>query len=325
MQYRPLGESELCVSVIGLGTMSWPGCLHGQSGYEGTSEDARLTAEMVYTALDHGITLIDTAQSYGRGLAEDFVGRALKEAKRRDEAIIVTKTGPLFAEEVVGDRTCDLSEANIIKRCEDSLRRLRTDHIDLLLAHWPDPSTPIEETMRAAAKLQKQGKIRAFGVSNFDNDLLDLALKFGPVAANQLPYSLADRGIDADKRPFCVERHVGIMAYSPMGKGVLSGKYDASHLPPDEDYRHQRKYFAKENLPRFLALAQRLRELAPECSCTPAQLAVAWVIARPGITVALPGAKTPDQVRANAAAGSVRVPAEVMNELDRISESEADA
>lgn len=319
MQYRNLGKSDLNVSVISLGTMSWPGCNYGDSGYSPTPEDFAATREMVRTAFDSGINLFDTAEGYGRGLAEEMLGRTLQELGCREKAVIVTKVGPLFGEEQTGGRTCNLSAKHIADRCALSLKRLRTDYVDLYLAHWPDPRTPIEETMEAVAKLKEEGKIRWFGVSNFSNDLLGAALRRGIVASNQLPYSLADRTIDADKRPFCVENQVGIMAYSPLGKGVLSGKYDAQHLPPAGDYRHTRKYFAKENFSRYFALAGRLRELASQISCTAAQLALAWVLAQPGITVALPGAKSPDQVRANAGASGLSVPESVLAELGALS------
>ena len=319
MQYRNLGKSDLNVSVISLGTMSWPGCNYGDSGYSPTPEDFAATREMVRTAFDSGINLFDTAEGYGRGLAEEMLGRTLQELGCREKAVIVTKVGPLFGEEQTGGRTCNLSAKHIADRCALSLKRLRTDYVDLYLAHWPDPRTPIEETMEAVAKLKEEGKIRWFGVSNFSNDLLGAALRRGIVASNQLPYSLADRTIDADKRPFCVGNHVGIMAYSPLGKGVLSGKYDAQHLPPAGDYRHTRKYFAKENFSRYFALAGRLRELASQISCTAAQLALAWVLAQPGITVALPGAKSPDQVRANAGASDLWVPESVLAELGALS------
>jgi aryl-alcohol dehydrogenase-like predicted oxidoreductase len=320
VQYRNLGKSDLNVSVISLGTMSWPGCNYGDSGYSPTPEDLAATREMVRTAFDSGINLFDTAEGYGRGLAEEMLGRTLQELGCREKAVIVTKVGPLFGEEQTGGRTCNLSAKHIADRCALSLKRLRTDYVDLYLAHWPDPRTPIEETMEAVAKLKEEGKIRWFGVSNFSNDLLGAALRRGIVASNQLPYSLADRTIDADKRPFCVENRVGIMAYSPLGKGVLSGKYDAQHLPPPGDYRHTRKYFAKENFSRYFALAGRLRELALQISCTAAQLALAWVLAQSGITVALPGAKSPDQVRANARASDLSVPESVLAELGALSQ-----
>jgi aryl-alcohol dehydrogenase-like predicted oxidoreductase len=321
VQYRKLGKSELNVSIIGLGTMSWPGCNYGESGYAPAPDDLRAARGMVQAALDAGINLFDTAEGYGRGLAEEILGQTLEELGCRERAIIVTKVGPLFGEEQTNGRTCNLSAKHIAERCELSLKRLHTNHIDLYLAHWPDPLTPIQETMEATNKLKEQGKIRWFGVSNFSNDLLDTALRHGVVTANQLPYSLADRTIDADKRPFCLANQVGIMAYSPLGKGVLSGKYDAQHLPPANDYRHHRKYFAKENLPRYLALAERLRELAPRFSCTPVQLALAWVLVQPGITVALPGAKSPDQIRANAGASGVSLTDDVVAQLDELSQS----
>ena len=224
MKYRTLGKSELQVSTVGLGTMSWPGCNYGDNGYKPEASELATAREMVKIALEAGINFFDTAEGYGRGLAEEILGQTLEELGCREQAIIVTKVGPLFAEERVDGRTCNLSAQHVTERCELSLKRLRTDHIDLYLAHWPDPLTPIEETMKAAAKLQQQGKIRWFGASNFSNDLLSDALRHGYVVANQLPYSLADRTIDADKRPFCLENQIGIMAYSPLGKGVLSGK-----------------------------------------------------------------------------------------------------
>jgi aryl-alcohol dehydrogenase-like predicted oxidoreductase len=301
--------------------MSWPGCNYGDSGYVPTPNDFAATRGMVKASFDAGINLFDTAEGYGRGLAEEMLGRALEELGCRQRAIIVTKVGPLFGSEQAGGRTCNLTAEHILARCELSLKRLRADYIDLYLAHWPDPLTPVEETMGAIETLRKQGKVRWFGVSNFSSDLLGAALKHGEIVANQLPYSLADRSIDADRRPFCLANDIGIIAYSPLGKGVLSGKYDAEHLPPADDYRHHKKYFARENLPRFLALAQHLRELAPQFSCTPAQLALAWVLARPGITVVLPGAKSPEQVGANTSASDVSLPDHVIAKLNELSQA----
>lgn len=321
MKSRLLGSSGCLVSTVGLGTMSWPGCRYGLGDYDPTEKDFDDIAAMVAAALEAGITLFDTAEGYGLGRAESLLGRALQELERRDDAFIVTKVGPLFDAEQVGGRTCNLSAAHIIARCEQSLFRLRTDRIDLYLAHWPDPLTPLEETMQAATTLKEQGKIRSFGVSNFSNDLLAEALRHGSVSANQLPYSLVDRDLDAAQRPFCLENKVSILAYSPMGKGVLSGKYDATHLPPADDYRHQRKQFEVPNLPRNLALAAKLREFAPQCSCTPSQLALAWVLAQPGLTCVLPGSKSPDQVVGNAGAGDVVIPPEILRELNALSET----
>lgn len=319
MLTRTLGRTDLEVSVVGLGTMSWPGCHFGAQGHAATEGEYADVRAMVAEAFACGITLFDTAEGYGLGLAETHLGRALEELGERQRAVIVTKVGPLFGVEQENGRTCNLSREHILRRCEESLRRLRTGCIDLYLAHWPDPKTPLAETMEAMDQLKSQGKIRWFGVSNFSNGQMEEALRHGMVAANQLPYSLADRSIDADRRPFCAEHGIGIMAYSPLGKGVLSGKYDAEHLPPAEDYRHQRPHFAKDRLPRHLALAQKLRERAPEAGCSPAQLALAWVLAQPGLTVALPGAKSSEQVRGNAAAGGLTVPSGILEELGALS------
>lgn len=317
MLTRTLGTSDLNASVIGLGTMSWKGCRYGEKAASDFTPDKAVIIEMVRAALDAGITLFDTAEGYGRGLAEELIGTALQELGARDKSILVTKVGPLFTEEQTGGRSCNLSAAHIRTRCEQQLKRLRTDRIDLYLAHWPDAHTPIEETAAVMNDLRREGKIRWFGVSNFSNDLLGQTLQHIPVAVNQLPYSMIDRQIDADRRPFCLAHNVGIMAYSPLGKGMLTGKYTADHLPPPDDYRHQRPHFAKENLEKHLALAQRIRDTAQELGVTPTQLSLAWTIAQPGITVTIPGARTPEQVRDNAAAGSLILSPEVLAHLSR--------
>lgn len=312
MQTRTLGCSDLQVSVIGLGTMSWKDCRYGVTVPPDAMPDKAGTQEVVRAALESGINLFDTAEGYGRGMAEELLGSALQELKARDKAVIVTKVGPLFSEEQVGDRTCNLTAAHIRVRCEQQLRRLKTDRIDLYLAHWPDPRTPIEETASVMNELKREGKIRWFGVSNFSNDLLGVALKHVPVAVSQLPYSMIDRQIEADRRPFCLAHNVGIMAYSPLGKGMLTGKYTADHLPPADDYRHQRPHFAKENLAKHLALAQRIRETAQELGVTPTQLVLAWTVAQPGITVTIPGARTLEQVRDNAGGGKLTLTPEIL-------------
>ena len=317
MKYRTLGK--LNVSVVGLGTMSWPGCRYGVHGSSPSCEDIASVQDMVRTALDDGINLIDTAEGYGRGLAEDLLGSALEDLGRRDEAVIVTKVGPLFDGEKAGGRECNLSASHMISRCDESLKRLRTDHIDLYLAHRPDPSTPIAETMQAAEELQKQGKILEFGVSNFDHAALAGALEYGPVAANQLAYNLVERWLEADVQPLCLKSGVGLMAYSPLGKGVLSGKYDEAHLPASDDYRHGSFHFSPENLPRNMVVARRLRELAAKLATTPSRLALAWVLARPGVSTVLPGAKSPAQIRDNAAAAELVLHQEILDSLSAIS------
>jgi aryl-alcohol dehydrogenase-like predicted oxidoreductase len=314
MLYRQLGSSDLKVSVIGLGNMSWPWCLFGEKTPPDAVIDPEAIRRMVATALDSGINFFDTAEGYGRGLAEQLLGNALKELGRRNEAILVTKVGPLFDEETTDGRNCNLSARHVRERCEQSLRRLKTDCIDLYMAHWPDAKTHIEETCEIMLRLKDEGKIRWFGVSNFDNPPLQSALEFLPVVVNQLPYSLLDRRIDLERRPFCQEHGVGIVAYSPLGKGMLSGKYTADKLP--DDYRLQRPHFAKENLPRHLALAVKVQKIAAELGVPPTRLALAWVLAQPGLSATIPGAKTPEQVQENAKGGELQLPEEFLQELN---------
>jgi len=298
--------------------MSWPSCRFSVTPPKDLVVNKEEIKQIVSTALEAGINFFDTAEGYGLGLAETLLGEALQSLGKRKEALIVTKVGPLFNEEVVAGRDTNLSAKHIFERCEGSLKRLQTDYIDVYLAHRPDPITPIEETMGAVAELKKQGKIRHFGVSNFNVGQLSEAMKYGPVVANQLPYNIIGRGIDAEARPFCYKNDVGIMAYSPLGKGILSGKYDENHLPPDEDYRHQRSYFAKENLPRYFALGRRCRELAAGLNISVGQLAMAWCLAQPGITVVLPGSREPAQVLDSAGAGDVVLPDAVLTELNQM-------
>ncbi len=296
---RQLGSHGPNVSAVGLGTMSWPGCRYGELSIDPVNPQS--ATRMVAAALEHGISLIDTAEGYGRGLAETHLGLAIRELGCAENLTIVTKTGPLFEGERADGRTCDLSRDHLLERVDAALVRLGVEKIDVLLAHWPDANTPIEETMAAVDSLKSAGKIQHFGVSNFPNDLLASALSCGDVICNQLPCSLADRSIDDGRRQFCLERGVGIMAYSPIGKGVLSGKYDNNKLPPNDDYRHQRPHF-RENLEHNLLLADQIRALAKELEIEPVAVALGWTLLLPGITVAIPGAKSPDQILGHAKA-----------------------
>jgi methylglyoxal reductase len=316
MLTRTLGSSDLKVSIIGLGTMSWPQCRYGLAAETPvTADEQKIVTDTVRAAFESGITLIDTAEGYGRGRSEELLGVALKELHLRDKIVLVTKVGPLFSEEQIDGRQQNLSHAHIRDRIEKQLRRLQTDHIDLYLAHHPDALTPIEETAETMRQLKQEGKIRWFGLSNHSNQAVQRAQAITPVIVNQLPYSMIDRKIDADQTPYCIEHHVSIMAYSPLGKGVLSGKYDANHLPPPEDYRHTRPYFAKANLQHHLDIAARARDTARTLGATTTQFVLAWTVAQPGITVTIPGARSPEQVRDNAAAGNLQLPTEILSQF----------
>ncbi len=299
MKTRKMSKDGPEVTVIGLGTMSWPGCRYGHAEPDPAAVSPADAIAMVRHALDLGIRLFDTAEGYGRGLAEQHLGRALREAGHPGDVVIVSKTGPLFAEEKIDNRPHNLSRAHLIARTEGCLRRLGIERIDVLLAHQPDTRTPVEETMAAAAELRQAGKIAHFGVSNFPATLLRTARGCGQVVCNQLPCSLADRSIEDGRRAACMELGIGIMAYSPIGKGVLSGKYDANRLPGD--YREQRPHF-RDHLDKNLRIAARLKEIAADFSTTPVTIALAWTLGLPGITCAIPGAKSPAQIDDHVAA-----------------------
>jgi aryl-alcohol dehydrogenase-like predicted oxidoreductase len=198
-----------------------------------------------------------------------------------------------------------LSHQSIVHACEASLRRLQTDYIDLYQCHWPDPQTPVEESMQAMDALVRAGKVRYVGVSNFDVALLRRCLSVRHVDTVQPVYNLFEREIEAELVPFCQAHGIGILAYSPLAKGVLTGKYSAETVfPPDDERAHMASYQG-EQWHASLAVVERLKELAREWEITPSQLAIAWVLARPGITVVLVGAKSAQQVEENVGAAAV--------------------
>jgi len=315
MKMRMMSSSGPEVPVIGLGTMSWPGCHFGEANSDAGVIEAKSPTAMVEKALTLGISLIDTAEGYGQGLAEIKLGEAILDLSCRDQLTIVTKTGPLFGDEKSGGRGCNLSRDHILKRVDGCLTRLQVETVDILLAHWPDAETPIEETMSAIQELKDAGKILHFGVSNFSNDLLAEALKHGPIVCNQLPCSLADRSIEDGRREFCRSHNVGIMAYSPIGKGILSGKYSSESLPPSGDYRHSRPHFS-DRLNTNLELARRVKALALEAGTSPVAVALAFTLSLPGITVAIPGAKSLEQLVDHAEAARLLDFPDVVAELD---------
>jgi aryl-alcohol dehydrogenase-like predicted oxidoreductase len=288
MQRRPLGSSGLTVSAIGLGTWAMGGHIPTWGHV-----DDRESIAAIHEALDCGINLIDTAPIYGLGHSEDIVGKAIHG--RRDEAVLATKCGllPPEAEEAVPPRC--LSRANILRECEESLRRLRTDAIDLYQCHWPDPSTPHEETMGALATLLQQGKIRAIGLSNYSCDQIASAREFGPVHALQLPFSMIHLRAADDLIPFCVEHEMAVLPYSPLAKGLLTGKFSAETRLTG--MRARDPEFRGERFRRNLGLLKQLGSIAARYERTVTQLVVNWTATYPGVTAPLLGAKRPSQVR----------------------------
>lgn len=300
---------------LGIGNMSWPGCGFGASPSSREGDDA-VADRIVGRAIDAGILLFDTADSYGCGQGEEMLGRALAVAGRRDRVAVVTKVGPVFREEAHGGRECRLDRAWLLQRCERSLARLRTDRIDLYLAHRPDPFTPIEETIGAFEELVARGHIRAYGVSNFPAALLERAADVGSIAATQNAYSLIERDFEHTLRSLCLRREIPLMAYSPLAKGLLAGRYSAELLPVRDDPRWRDWHFRDGVRGRILEAADRLEGVAAKAGVAAATLAIAWCLVRPGVGNVIVGARSEAQVIEAAAAMHHPVPASILRELE---------
>ncbi len=314
MQLRPLGSSNVHVTPVALGAWAIGGWLWG-----GT-DDAKAVAG-IQRAIDLGMTTLDTAAMYGMGHSERIVGEAVRG--RRDKVQVLTKFG-LRWDLAKGTEYFDTTDADgrplkvykyggaesVREECDRSLRRLGVDVLDLYQHHWPDPSTPIEETMGACARLQEQGKIRAVGVSNYTPEMMDEARKIVPLASNQPPYSMLRRDIEADVVPYCREHGIGILVYSPLQQGLLTGKVTMDREFPADDLRSRNRYFQPENRRRVLEFLDAIRPIAEAHGATLAQLVINWTIHRPGITAALVGVRNPQQAEENAGAAAFTLTSE---------------
>ena len=301
MQYRPLGDSGITVSALGLGTWAM-----GATPETWGLVDDNESIAAIHAALDLGVNLIDTAPIYGLGHSEQIVGRAVGD--RRDQVVLATKCGLQFPGPEGGlPRRC-LAPAAIGEECEASLRRLGTDHLDLYQCHWPDPEVPISDTMGALVRLREQGKIRAIGVSNFSVEQLAEACAAGPVCSVQPSLSLIDRRAAAHLLPYCESRHLAVLPYSPLGKGILTGKFNADTA--FEDVRSRDPEYIGARYAANLALVEGLRVIARHHDRTVSQVALNFLMNTPGVTAPLFGAKRPSQVRENVGAADWSLPPE---------------
>jgi aryl-alcohol dehydrogenase-like predicted oxidoreductase len=303
MEYRQLGNSDIKVSVVCFGAWAAGGWMWG-----GTDQNEAVRA--IERSVDLGVTTIDTAPVYGFGLSEEIVAQAI--SGKREKVQILTKYG-LRWDTTRGIFYFDSQDAKgnfvkinkysgkqgIIEECEKSLKRLKTDYIDLYQIHWPDPTTPIEETMEAVAALMRDGKIRAAGVCNYSVDQLRIAQKVVPQASNQVAYSMVNRGIENDLVPYCLENNVGILAYSPLQRGLLTGKITDDYQFSSGDHRPGTAFFKPENRQRTNDFLQKIKPLADEKGATLSQLVINWTIQMPSITAALVGARNPKQAEEN--------------------------
>lgn len=270
-------------SRIALGTWAIGGSMWG-------GPDDENAARTIDKALDLGINVIDTAPVYGFGHSEDVIGRALEG--KRDRVILATKAGLNWQD---GKVFRDSRPARIAQEVEDSLRRLRTDHIDLYQVHWPDPKTPIEETARALEKLVKAGKVRALGVSNFSPEQMDEFAQFAPLATIQPPYNLFERDIEKDVLPYAVKNNLAVLAYGPLCRGLLSGRMTAERQFEGDDLRRTDPKFQQPRFGQYLKAVEDLKGIANKHNKSMLALAIRWVLDK-GPTIALWGARKPEQI-----------------------------
>lgn len=322
MEFRKLGTSNLELSAITYGAFAMGGTMWG-----GT--ERKDSVESVKASIDSGVTTIDTAPFYGYGLSEEMIGEAI-QGYDRSKIQLLTKFGLVWdgSNNGNGEYFLDMehegkplpiyryaSKENIMKEVEDSLRRLKTDYIDLLQIHWPDCTTPISETMEALELLIQQGKIRAAGVSNYSVEQSQEARSTLNIASNQVWYSMLSRGIENDLVPYAHENDLGIIVYSPMERGLLTGKYFEGDTLKSDDHRNE--YFQQFDLAKVENFLNNINPIAKDKGATISQLVLRWTTLQPAITVVLAGARNAKQAIANAKAMDINISTDEMNFINQ--------
>ncbi|MBN2754200.1 MAG: aldo/keto reductase [Candidatus Goldbacteria bacterium] len=310
MKYKKLGSSNLEISTIGLGMFATGG--EGWKFAWGPQDDGE-TINAINASLDCGINWVDTAPAYGLGHAETVLGKAIRG--KRDKLYVFTKCGRVWDDK--GNLSAVLDKESVIKECEDSLRRLDIDCVDLYQIHWPQPDEKIEEAWEAIDRLVKAGKIKYAGVSNFNTAQMKRIMDIAPITSLQPPYSLMRREPASDFK-FCEENNIGIIVYSPMAKGLLSGKYNKQNVSafPETDHRKNDDMFKGDNLEKALRLVELMKPMAVIRGCDVSNIAVTWTLTNSAVTGAICGARSAVQAKTNAVSADIELTAEEISLLN---------
>jgi len=313
METRQLGNSDLQITVLGIGAWAIGGS--GWMGSMGPQNESD-SVPAIHAALDHGINWIDTAALYGLGHSEEVVAAALKG--RNPRPYVFTKCERVFDDK--GSVGALLKAESIRKECEGSLRRLKTDVIDLYQIHWPEPDNDIEEGWTELARLKEQGKVRYIGVSNFSVAQMKRAQAIAPITSLQPPYSIVTREIEKEILPYTRANNIGVIVYSPMSAGLLTGSMTKERVAnfTSEDWRRNLPNFKEPVLSRNLRLVEQLREIGKRYGRGPGEVAIAWTLHHPGVTGAIIGFRSPQQVNGIIGAAEFRLS---QNEIDEIEEA----
>jgi aryl-alcohol dehydrogenase-like predicted oxidoreductase len=310
MQTRQLGNSDLHITPIGLGAWAIGG---GDYAFGWGPQEDNDSIAAIHAAVEHGINWIDTAPVYGLGHSEEVVARALKGRPRKP--YIFTKCSMVWGE----DRkvTNSMKRESVFRECEDSLRRLGTDVIDLYQIHWPNPDPEIEEGWRALADLQKAGKIRWIAVSNFDVLQMARAQAIAPITSLQPPYSIVSPEIEAEILPYCGKHNIGVIVYSPMKSGLLTGAMTRERIAamPEDDFRKRALNYQEPHLTRNLAIADKLKEIGARHGKSAGEVAIAWTLRRPEVTGAIVGMRSPKQAEGVVGAADFRLTEDEITEI----------